>query len=79
MGIALTGTVSSLMSGGRQLAISHALYDAVCKHFKEQQRSFLHGEIVSAGIALQLHVNGVAPAQIEKTAPISKPSEPPRA
>jgi glycerol dehydrogenase len=66
MGVALTGTVSSLMSGGRQLAISHSLYDAVCKHYKEQQRSFLHGEIVSAGIPLQLYVNGAAPDQIEK-------------
>jgi glycerol dehydrogenase len=56
--IALTATVSSLVSGGRQLAIAHTFYDAICKHFKEQQRTFLHGEIVSAGIPLQMYVNG---------------------
>jgi glycerol dehydrogenase len=65
--VVLTGTVSSLMSGGRQLAIAHALYDAVCKHYKEQQRRFLHGEIVSAGIPLQLYVNGATPDQIDDT------------
>ena len=56
--VALTGTVSSLVSGGRQLAIAHTFYDGVCKHFKEHQKRFLHGEIVSAGILLQMHVNG---------------------
>jgi glycerol dehydrogenase len=66
-GIALTGTVSSLISGGRQLAVAHTLYDAVCKHFKDQQRRYLHGEIVSAGIPLQMHVNGMDPARIEST------------
>lgn len=65
--VVLTGTVSSLMSGGRQLAIAHALYDAVCKHYKEQQRRFLHGEIVSAGIPLQLYVNGATPDQVDET------------
>lgn len=64
--IAVTGTVSSLVSGGRQLAIAHTLYDGVCKHFKEQQTAFLHGEIVSAGIPLQLHVNGADPAEVER-------------
>jgi len=63
-GIALTGTVSSLVSGGRQLAIAHTFYDSICKHFKPQQRKFLHGEIVSAGIPLQMLVNGMDTAQI---------------
>lgn len=65
--VVLTGTVSSLMSGGRQLAIAHALYDAVCKHYKEQQRSFLHGEIVSVGIPLQLYVSGATADQVDET------------
>jgi glycerol dehydrogenase len=64
--IAVTGTVSSLVSGGRQLAIAHTLYDGVCKHFKDQQRAFLHGEIVSAGIPLQLHVNGAESAEVAR-------------
>ncbi len=66
-GIALTGTVSSLISGGKQLAVAHTFYDAVCKHFKEQQKRYLHGEIVSAGIPLQMFVNGMEPERIEST------------
>ncbi len=66
-GVALTGTVSSLISGGRQLAVAHTFYDGVCKHFKAQQKRFLHGEIVSAGILLQLHVNRAEPEQIDRT------------
>lgn len=66
-GIALTGTVSSLVSGGRQLAVAHSFYDAVCKNFKAQQSKFLHGEIVSAGILLQMIVNGMDSDQIKKT------------
>ena len=64
--VALTGTVSSLVSGGRQLAVAHSFYDSVCKNFKAQQKKFLHGEIVSAGIPLQMLVNGMDAAQIEK-------------
>jgi len=66
-GIALTGTVSSLVSGGRQLAVAHSFYDSICKNFKQQQRKFLHGEIVSAGILLQMLVNGMESAQIDET------------
>lgn len=65
-GIALTGTVSSLVSGDKQLAVAHSLYDSVCKNFKAQQKKHLHGEIVSAGIPLQMMVNGMEAAQIEK-------------
>lgn len=57
--IALTGTVSSLVSGGKQLAVAHSFYDSICKNFKPQQKKFLHGEIVSAGIPLQMIVNGM--------------------
>jgi glycerol dehydrogenase len=64
--IALTGTVSSLVSGGRQLAIAHTFYDSICKNFKPQQQKFLHGEIVSAGIPLQMRVNGMEAEQIEE-------------
>ena len=64
--IALTGTVSSLVSGGRQLAIAHTFYDGVCKHFKAQQKKYLHGEIVSAGIALQMRVNGFPESDIKQ-------------
>jgi glycerol dehydrogenase len=65
--IALTGMVSSLVSGGHQLGVAHFFHDAVCKFFKAQQNKFLHGEIVSAGILLQMIVNGIDPLQIEMT------------
>lgn len=64
--VALTGTVSSLVSGGRQLAVAHSFYDSVCKNFKAQQKKFLHGEIVSAGIPLQMLVNGMDAALIDE-------------
>jgi glycerol dehydrogenase len=64
--IALTGTVSSLVSGGRQLAIAHTFYDSVCKNFKAQQKKFLHGEIVSVGIRLQMCVNGLGAKEIDE-------------
>lgn len=65
--IALTGMVSSLVSGGHQLGIAHFFHDAICKFFKAQQKKFLHGEIVSAGILLQMIVNRVDSLEIEKT------------
>ncbi len=64
--IALTGTVSSLVSGGRQLAIAHTFYDSVCKNFKAQQKKYLHGEIVSVGISLQMYVNGMGEKEIDE-------------
>ncbi len=63
--IAITGTISSLVSGGKQLAVAHSFYDSICKNFKPQQKKFLHGEMVSAGILLQMIVNGMEPAKIE--------------
>lgn len=42
--IALTGVVSALVSGGRQLAIAHAFYNAVCAHFGGLGGRYLHGE-----------------------------------
>jgi glycerol dehydrogenase len=56
--VALTGMVSCLASGGKQLAIAHSIYDCICTHFKPQRAEFLHGEIVSCGIPVQMAVNG---------------------
>jgi len=58
MNVALTGMVSCLASGGKQLAIAHSIYDCICTHFKPQRAAFLHGEIVSCGLAVQMAVNG---------------------
>lgn len=55
--IILTGLISSLASGGKQLAIAHSLYDCVCTLFKAQRAAFLHGEIVACGIQVQMGVN----------------------
>ncbi len=64
--VVLTGMVSCLASGGKQLAIAHSIYDCVCKHFKPQRARFLHGEIVSCGIAVQMAVNGEPQEKIEE-------------
>lgn len=64
--VALTGMVSCLASGGKQLAIAHSLYDCICTHFKPQRTEFLHGEIVSCGIAVQMAVNGCDEESIEE-------------
>ncbi|WHH58010.1 iron-containing alcohol dehydrogenase family protein [Petroclostridium sp. X23] len=64
--LALTGLTSQLSSGSKQLAIAHALYDAVSKLFKSQRAKYLHGEIVSCGILVQLAVNGYSEEYIHK-------------
>ncbi len=53
-----TGLISSLVTGGRQLAVAHAIYYCVTRNYVEQRQKFLHGEIVSAGLALQMAING---------------------
>jgi glycerol dehydrogenase len=65
MNIALTGLSSSLTSGGKQLAIAHSFYDAVCLYFKKQQSEFFHGELVSMGLIIQMKVNGSSSDDIE--------------
>ncbi|TQI66845.1 iron-containing alcohol dehydrogenase [Clostridium sp. KNHs216] len=63
--IMLTGLVSNLSTGGKQLALAHNFYDAVCCMYKEVRRQYLHGELVGLGIPLQLGVNGVPQEEIE--------------
>ncbi|WHH58022.1 iron-containing alcohol dehydrogenase family protein [Petroclostridium sp. X23] len=63
--IAMTGIVSSLASGGKQLAMAHTVYDCTCAHFKEHRAKYLHGELVSAAIPLQMAVNGFSKDSID--------------
>lgn len=65
--IVLTGMVSALASGGKQLAIAHSFYDCVCTLFKPQRAKHLHGEIVSCGIPVQMGTNGYSEEQIKET------------
>ncbi|MGJ7045206.1 iron-containing alcohol dehydrogenase family protein [Thermoanaerobacterium thermosulfurigenes] len=65
MNIALTGLTSSLASGGKQLAIAHSFYDAICRYFKQQQTEFLHGELVSLGLLIQMKFNGCSEEDIK--------------
>ncbi len=58
MNIMLTGMVSNLSTGGKQLAIAHNLYDAICCLHKEIRAEYLHGEIVGMALPLQIAVNG---------------------
>ena len=64
--IALTGLTSCLAGGGKQLAIAHSIYNCVTTIFKSQRARFLHGEIVSCGIAVQMGTNGCAEEEINR-------------
>lgn len=66
MNIMLTGMVSDLSTGGKQLAVAHNFYDAVCCMYKDVRRKYLHGEIVAMALPLQLAVNGRPEAEIEE-------------
>ena len=66
MNIMLTGMVSDLSTGGKQLAIAHNFYDAVCCLQKEARKKFLHGEIVGLAIPLQMAVNGSPQKEIDE-------------
>ncbi len=59
-----TGMISSLVTGGRQLAVAHAIYYCVTRQYPEQRQKYLHGEIVSSGLALQMAINGCSQAEI---------------
>jgi len=65
--ITLTGVVSALVSGGKQLAVAHSFYNAICAYFGDIRKGFLHGELVSAAIPLQLAVNGAPDEEIQST------------
>ncbi len=58
MNIMLTGMVSDLSTGGKQLAIAHNFYDAICCLHKDIRSKYLHGEIVGMALPLQIAVNG---------------------
>ena len=66
MNIMLTGMVSDLSTGGKQLAVAHNFYDAVCCMHKDVRKKYLHGEIVAMALPLQLAVNGSPEAEIEE-------------
>lgn len=67
-----TGSISGLVRGSKQLAIAHALYNHSTTVFPEVWRSFLHGEIVSAGILLQEFYNDAAQEEIDAYVSIAK-------
>lgn len=62
--IMLTGLISDLSTGGRQLAVAHNFYDAVCYLHKDVRKAYLHGELVGLGLALQMSINGTPEEEI---------------
>ena len=66
MNIMLPGMVSALSTGGKQLAVAHNFYDAICCMHKDVRKKYLHGEIVAMALPLQLAVNGSPEAEIEE-------------
>lgn len=55
-----TSVVSGFSSGSNQLALAHGIYEFVKENYTEQSSQFLHGEIVAAGIPVQMRFNGVS-------------------
>lgn len=66
--LVLTGIVSSLVNGEKQISVAHNTYNAMCGHFKEQQRDFVHGEMVSMALPVQMALNGAPEEEIERLA-----------
>ena len=67
MNIMLTGMVSDLSTGGKQLAVAHNFYDAVCCMYKDVRRKYLHGEIVAMALPSSAGCpNGRPEAEIEE-------------
>ncbi len=58
MNIMLTGLISDLSTGGKQLAIAHNFYDAICCLHKDIREKYLHGELVGLALPLQIAING---------------------
>ena len=56
--IAATGVISGIARGSNQCALAHKFYECTRKHFFNESRSYLHGEIVGIGLLLQNHFNG---------------------
>ena len=67
-----TGLISSLVTGGRQLAVAHAIYYCVTRQYPEQRQKYLHGEVVSSGLALQMAINGCPAEDIEELVSLLK-------
>lgn len=53
-----TSVVSGFCSGAAQMALAHALYDALRKWFVDDTRKAMHGELVAIGVLLQMRFNG---------------------
>jgi glycerol dehydrogenase len=62
--IMLTGLISDLSTGDKQLAVAHNFYDAVCYLHKDVRKAYLHGELVGLGLALQMSINGTPKEEI---------------
>jgi len=64
--IGLTGIISGLANGSKQLALAHSFHDAICASFKPQEENFYHGELVFVGVLFQIAFNGFDSEQINR-------------
>lgn len=62
----LTGFSSGLAYGCRQIAFAHNLYYAMCIYCKDIQQKYMHGEIVSMGLPLQMMLNRAKQEEIDR-------------
>lgn len=62
--ITMTGLASALVAGVKQLAVAHMFYSGVATLWRHTRDMYLHGEIVSCGIPLQMAANGRSELEI---------------
>lgn len=67
-----TGVISGLARGSKQLAIAHSLYNNSTTVFPEVWRNYMHGEIVSVGVVIQLFFNDAPQKDIDDYISIAK-------
>lgn len=66
MSLMLTGLSSGLAHGCRQIAFAHNLYYATCIYCKDIQQKYMHGELVSMGLPLQMMLNRAKQEDIDR-------------
>lgn len=63
--IVLTGVISGLSRGARPIQLAHGFHNAMKRQFPAEMRRFMHGELVGAGILIQMGCDAHTADEIE--------------
>lgn len=72
LNVMITGMISDLCTGGKQLAVAHNYYDAICCLHPEIRKNYLHGEIVGMAIPWQMAINGASDEEVQQAKALLK-------